>query len=148
MIHSKPLSGDDSSGFEFVQETLKGDPTCAINFDRLQFHPEKGYLIFEFLLCEEAQTVTPYTSHPNRYWYKNKQKFIALFKAAKALNATLYLVNYAKKGTKHESEILVIEVVSLTAEGIQEEKMYKTDREKFSEWFRKLNQECCKTGKE
>ncbi len=145
MIHSKPLSGDDSSGFEFVQETLKGDPTCAINFDRLQFHPEHGYIIFEFLLCEETQTVTPYTSHPNRYWHKNKQKFIALFKAAQALNAKLFLVNYARKGTQNEKEVLVIEVLSLNKAGISEEKTFKTDRDKFSEWFRKLNRECCVT---
>ncbi|MBX7241064.1 MAG: hypothetical protein K1X92_04885 [Bacteroidia bacterium] len=143
MLHSKPLSGDDSSGFEFVQETLKGDPTCAINFDRLQFHPVQGYIIFEFLLCEESQSVTPYTSHPNRYWHKNSQKFIALFKAAQALNAKLYLVNYARKGTRHENEVLIIEVFAVTKEGITTEKTYKTDRLKFSEWFRKLNKECC-----
>ena len=66
MAKSKQLFNDDSSGFEFVKEILEGDPTCAINFDRLQKHPQKGYIIFEYLLCEEEQKVNPHTSHPNR----------------------------------------------------------------------------------
>ena len=76
MSTSKPLGHDDESGFSFVREILQGDPTYAINFDRLQQHPKLGYLIFEFLLCEEVQVVTPNTSHPNKYWYKNSRKFI------------------------------------------------------------------------
>lgn len=95
---SKSLGKDDSSGFEFAKEMLKGDPTYAINFDRIQKHPRRGYIIFEYLKCEEEQYVTPHTSHPNRYFYKNKFKFISLFKISKDLNAILYLVNYAEKG--------------------------------------------------
>lgn len=105
--HSKPLGIDDESGFHFVKELLHGDPTCAINFDRLQKHPTKGYIIFEFLLCAETQRVTPHTSHPNRYWGKNARKFISLFEAAQALNATLFLVNYAKVGTPHAEKVKV-----------------------------------------
>ena len=101
MTGSKPLTHEDESGFSFVKEILDGDATYAINFDRLQKHPQIGYIIFEFLLCDEAQTVDPLTSHPNRYWHKNSQKFIALFEAKETLKATLYLVNYAKVGTKH-----------------------------------------------
>ena len=76
---SKSLGHDDSSGFEFVQEILQGDPTYAINFDRVQKHPQQGYIIFEYLRCHESQAVNPYTSHPNRYFNKNKFKFISLF---------------------------------------------------------------------
>ncbi|MFC5920253.1 hypothetical protein ACFPVS_05765, partial [Neisseria weixii] len=47
-------SQDDSSGFEFAQDMLQGDVTYAINFDRIQFHPEKGYLIFKYLRCHES----------------------------------------------------------------------------------------------
>lgn len=144
MISSKPLGIDDESGFAFVKEMLRGDVTCAINFDRLQKHPEKGYIIFEFLLCKETQKVNPWTSHPNRYWHKNARKFIALFNAANALNATLYLVNYAKKGTTHGDKVLVIKVMDIDEQkGITKEKVWQTSREKFSAWFRKLNRECC-----
>lgn len=97
---SKPLGKSDDSGFEFAKEMLQNDPTAAINFDRIQKHPTIGYIIFEYLLCEEDQKVNPYTSHPNRYWHKNSKKFISLWELTKALDATLYLVNYAKKGTK------------------------------------------------
>ena len=73
---SKRLGHEDQSGFEFVKELLGEDFTAAINFDRLQKHPKNGYIMMEYLLCEEEQTVTPYTSHPNRYWNKNATKSI------------------------------------------------------------------------
>ena len=144
MALSKQLSNDDSSGFEFVKEILEGDPTCAINFDRLQKHSTKGYIIFEYLLCEEHQFVTPHTSHPNRYWHKNSQKFISLFQVAKDLPATLFLVNYAKKGTKHEDLVKVIKVLEIeNSKGITKEVNWDMTREKFKMWFRQLNKECC-----
>ena len=139
---SKSLGHGDESGFEFAKEMLSGDETAAINFDRLQKHPTKGYIIFELLLCEELQKVTPYTSHPGRYWHKNSRKFIALWNVAKDLKATLYLVNYAKRGTKSEDEILLIEILGLDESGIKKEKLTKMTRQKFSDFFRNLNREC------
>ena len=139
---SKPLGHADTSGFEFVKELLDGDPTAGINFDRLQRHPQKGYIIFEWLLCEESQTVTPFSSHPKRYWNKNKTKFISLWRVARDLNATLYLVNYAKAGTKAADEVLLIKVLDLNDSGIQKEEIRKFTRADFQTWFRKLNQEC------
>jgi hypothetical protein len=144
MTKSKSLGHDDQSGFEFVQEILEGDVTCAINFDRLQFHPTKGYIIFEYLLCEEAQVVDPHSSHPNRYWHKNARKFISLFKVSKDLPGKLILVNYAKKGTKHEDKIKVIEVLEIdNFKGITKEKVTNMTRDSFKAFFRKLNKECC-----
>lgn len=146
MLHppasSKPLSHDDSSGFYFAQEMLAGDRTAGINFDRLQYHPQKGFIIFEYLLCEAQQTVTPHTSHPSKYWHKNSRKFISLWMVAQKLDATLYLVNYAKQGTTHADKILVIRVDTLDEKGIQEETLWKTSRANFQQWFRKLNAEC------
>ncbi|MBR1530187.1 MAG: hypothetical protein IJ642_12950 [Oscillospiraceae bacterium] len=143
-MNSKALGHDDSSGFNFVKEMLNGDPTAGINFDRLQRHPQKGYIIFEWLLCEETQWVTPYTSHPRKYWNQNKRKFISLWNVAQALHATLYLVNYAKQGTAHQDEILVIEVLDLNKDGIVKENVTKYTRSSFQNWFRQLNRECLK----
>ena len=142
---SKQLMHNDDSGFDFVKEMLTGDVTAAINFDRLQKHPQYGYIIFEFLLTGEEQTVTPYTSHPKLYWKKNSQKFIRLWDAAKELKATLYLVNYAKKGTKHEDKVLLIKVLELTENGITKENKTQMTRKEFSDFFRKLNKECLTT---
>ena len=142
MAVSKALGNSDDSGFEFAKEMLDGDVTAAINFDRLQKHPKDGYIIFEYLLCEEAQTVTPYTSHPKRYWGKNKRKFLSLWRVAIELNATLYLVNYAKRGTKSENEILLIKVKEMDENGIKNEDVSKMTREEFKSFFRKLNKEC------
>jgi len=142
MSLSKSLGHGDENSFYFAQEMLAGDVTAGINFDRLQKHPVRGYIIFEFLLCEEAQSVTPYTSHPRNYWNKNSRKFIALWKAAKDIKAILYLVNYAKKGTKHEDKVLLIEVLELDESGIKNEKITQMTRKEFSDYFRSLNKEC------
>ena len=145
---SKQLSHGDESGSAFAQEMLGGMPTAAVNFDRLQLHPQYGYIIFEYLLCEETQPyVTPWTSHPRRYWNKNKKKFIALFNAAKAVHAVLYLVNYAKKGTLHEDKIFVIQVLDMNENGITEEKTWKTNRTEFQKWFQELNKACLDSAK-
>ena len=139
---SKPLGHDDQSGFEFVKELLGEDSTAAINFDRLQKHPKHGYVMIEYLLCEETQVVTPYTSHPNRYWNKNATKFLSLWRAKLDFSATLYLVNYAKKGTKAEDEVLLIEVLDMDETGITKERSEKFTRTEFAKWFRRLNDEC------
>jgi hypothetical protein len=140
---SKPLGHDDESGFQFVREILAGDSTYAINFDRLQKHPEHGYIIFEFLLTDEAQVVTPNTSHPNKYWHKNSMKFISLWQAAHDLKATLYLVNYAKENTRHANKITAIKVLDLDPlKGITKEQKKDFTREQFASWFRQLNKEC------
>lgn len=140
---SKPLEKADESGFYFAQEMLSGDPTAGINFDRLQYHPKLGYIIFEYLLCEEIQPhVTPHTSHPKFYWHKNKKKFLNLWKVAKHLNAKLCLVNYAKKGTIHEDKIKIIYVKDMDEEGIKSEKCTNMNRKEFQSKFRQLNKEC------
>lgn len=142
---SKPLGNGDESGYEFAVEMLDGDPTSAINFDRLQKDMTTGqYIIFEYLLCEEWQesrNITPYTSHPNRYMHKNRTKFIKLWEAARKLDAVLYLVNYAKKGTHHEDEILLMKVLNVTETRVETEDVRHT-RESFSRWFRELNMKC------
>lgn len=142
-MNSKSLSHDDSSGFDFAQEMLQGDPTAAINFDRIQKHPKMGWIIFEYLLCDESQSISPYQSHPNRYWKKNSRKFISLWNVAQDLDATLILVNYAKKGTKNEDKIKVIIVEEIDeTKGITKEKTDDMTRNRFSKWFRQLNKEC------
>lgn len=143
---SKPLGHPDESGFQFIQEMLAGEPTYSINFDRLQFDAIDGrYVIFELLLCDEKQAergVTPFTSHPNRYWFKNKAKFLSLWKAARALNARMYLVNYARLGTKSADEVLLIEALDMDESGITKENQIKFDRASFGEWFREQNKRC------
>ena len=140
---SKPLGIDDISGFEFVKEILHGDPTYAINFDRIQWDNKYNqYVIVEFLLCDEAQSVSPFTSHPNRYFLKNKHKFISLWEISQQLNARLYLVNYAKNGTKYEDEVLFMFVKNVdenNASNFVETEDYRMSRELFSKKFRAMN---------
>lgn len=142
MAVSKTLGHDDTSGFEFVKRTLGDNVTAAVNFDRLQKDPENGYIIFEFLKCEENQTVTPYSSHPNRYWNKNSSKFLSLWRAKQDFNAILYLVNYAEANTKYEDQVLLIEVMDMDENGITEETITRHTMKSFSEWYVAVNNRC------
>ncbi|MEN8614226.1 hypothetical protein ABFB09_02930 [Dehalogenimonas sp. THU2] len=142
---SKPLGSEDSSAVEFVKEMLAGDPTYAINFDRIQWdHENKRYVIVEFLLCEEKQStrgITPLSSHPNRYFMKNSMKFISLWKLSQVIGAKLFLVNYSKAGTSYEDQVLLMEVqnVDATASAPVQTINSPMTRQEFSSWFRTLN---------
>lgn len=139
---SKPLGFDDTSAFEFVKEILAGDPTFAINFDRIQWDSSLNcYVIVEFLLCDAAQSVNPHTSHPNRYFNKNAQKFISLWELTLHIGAKLYLVNYAKKGTPHEDKVLLMDVIKVDAKATPPVQTTDTTmtRTAFAQWFRDLN---------
>ena len=142
---SKPLQTNDNSAIELVKECLKGDVTFGINFDRIQTNLETGkYMILEYLLCDERQfknNVTPFTSHPNRYFHLNKQKFIKLWEVTKNLNADLILINYSKKNTQYENEILLMKVIDIQdkIENPVSTKNTKMSREEFSLWLRKVN---------
>lgn len=142
---SKPLEHSDQSGFDFTKELLNGDPTYAINFDRIQWdNTINRFVIVEHLLCDERQFergITPYTSHPNKYFRFNKNKFISLWAMAQEIGAVLYCVNYSKKGTTYENEVLLMEV-----ENVDELNMLpvttintKFTRDGFGVWFRDLN---------
>ena len=142
---SKPITQADNSGEEFTIEMLAGDKTYGINFDRVQWDVSlDGYVIVELLLCDEKQFprgITPYSSHPNRYFNQNSRKFISLWELASKLRAKLYLVNYSKKGTQYENEVLLMEVKSINSK--ENPPVNTTDkrmtRSEFSQWFRELN---------
>jgi len=143
MGDSKSLGKDDISGFDFTKEMLCGDNTYGINFDRVQWDSKHNkFIIVELLLCEEEQSVNPYTSHPNRYFYKNAQKFISLWELSEKMDALLYLVNYSKKGTKHSDKILFMYVLSVDKNDTitpVKTKDKKMTRQEFSDRFRLMN---------
>ena len=88
--NSKPIGKGDDDAKALIIETLEGEWTGGFDLDSIYLINQK-YYILEFLKCE---TVRPNNSHPNRYWFKNKQKFISLWEITKKLDGILYLVNY------------------------------------------------------
>jgi len=151
-IFSKKLTSNDQSGFDFVQEMLNGDATFGINFDRVQWdNKHKKYVVIELLLCDEKQNVDPYTSHPNRYFFSKKEKsiigngrkFIKLWELSLKLEANLFLVNYAKKGTLHEDKVLLMWVINVDKNNKTtpvRTKDIKFTRDEFSTKFREMNE--------
>jgi len=111
---------EDNSGFELSRVCLNGDVTYGFNLDKLFFNKNtKQIYLFELLLCDETQIVTPHTSHPNRYFQKNKSKFTSLFKLSKEMGTNLYLINYAKEGTKHEDKVKFMKVLDIDEKNLK-----------------------------
>jgi hypothetical protein len=65
-----------------------------------------------------------------------------LWRAALDLHGSLYLVNYAKKGTKCDNQILLIKVKGMNENGIFDQETKEFTRDSFMEWFRQLNKAC------
>lgn len=139
----KPLLKAESNDLRFVQEMLQGDSISSIGVATILFNQtDNKYIMFEYLLCQESQVVTPYSSHPNRYWNLNAKKFKSLFAISQKLEAVLYLVNYALSGSTHEDLIKVIEVKEISKYGITKQEVMLFSREEFSNWYRQLNAVC------
>ena len=144
MANGGILGHSDDSGFQFQQEMLKGYPSAAINFDCILYHPIEGATIIELLqVSEEAQMngITPYTSHPNRYWKKNKLKFISLWNYTQDVNGVLLCVNYAPTGTKYEDMVCVLRVLDADDNGLKTRKT-EWNRKRFSDWYIQYNKMC------
>ena len=143
---SKKLSKTDDSAGKFVIEMLAGDQTFGINFDRIQWDNKiEKYVILEYLYCHPLQferNITPFTSHPNRYFSKNSQKFISLWRLTKKIDAQLILINYTSKNEKFEDEVLVMKVELIDPANSTDPvktRNEKMTRDEFSIWLRELN---------
>ena len=148
---SKPLGHSDESGFKFSKEIMCGEPIFGINIDSILYRTDKNrYCVFELLRCSETQHVTPFTSDPNKYFFSNKErgiigngrKFEALWKITKALNAELYLINYADLETKHGDKVRIMQVSSVNRKRRNRPITFiskNVTRATYSRWFRNLN---------
>ena len=96
----------DKNAFELKNDMLRGVKGNFMDIDLIQFNTALDqYVIIELLGCEKKQfqnVVTPYTSHPNRYFSKDSKKFIQLWKLTRKLDALLFLVNFINKKTNHD----------------------------------------------
>jgi hypothetical protein len=137
---SKPLGHADFSGFAMQQRALKGDNVYAINVDQIIWNKSVGeFYVFEYQKCEKTQTVTPWTSHPNRYWAKCHRKYESLWRITQKLEGVLFVINYAEEGSPHDDKFRVIEVADISAAGIRDRSVTNMTADIFSRWFRDMN---------
>lgn len=129
---SKPLGGVDEEAKRLIQEALDGADTGGFDVDSIFFIEGRGWIVFEFLKCD---TVRPFDSHPNRYWYKNSQKFLSLWRLTSDLEGELVLVNYEDS----REQFKIIEVEDLDEKGIQVETISETDFDGFQEYYMEIN---------
>jgi len=131
--HSKKISKPDESAKELIIEIMGEELTGGFDIDSIYHMPDGKWIIIEFLKCD---TVRPFDSHPNRYWYKNSQKFISLFNLKESLNAKLFLVNYEDS----RKQFLLIEVKAIDKDkGIIKEDKTKMSFTEFKDFFIDLN---------
>lgn len=135
--NSKPLSKGDDSAKELIIDCLKGTFTGGFDLDSVYCIDGK-YIVFEYLKCD---TVRPFKSHPNRYWKKNKRKFISLWNISQKLDATLILVNYEDS----REQFKVIKVLELDETGIKKEDYREWDYNQFRNWLVRLNSKALKS---
>jgi len=129
---SKPINKTDESAKRLIIDTLEGNKTGGFDIDSI-YEINGKYYVLEFLKCD---TVRPNDSHPNRYWFKNKQKFISLWNITQKLEGELFLINYEDS----REQFKIIKVLDLDEEkGILKEEIQKKDFNEFKKWFQNLN---------
>ncbi len=134
MENSKPISSTDDSAKRLMMDALNGENTGGFDLDSVYFINGQ-YIVIEFLKCDSPYpSVTPYTSHPNRYWF-NKQKFISLWNATQKLDGRLFLLNYEEPYNRFRC----MEVTSLDPQKGIVNTDAKWNYEQFKKWFVALN---------
>lgn len=138
-IYSKVISKVDDEAKQLIIDFLDNKPTCGFDLDSVYYIKNRGYVVIEFLKCD---TVDPYKSHPNRYWF-NKQKFISLWNITKKLEGQLYLLNYSKH-EQWKNNFRIMEVLSLDeSKGIETLDIVLGNFESAKKWFSNLNKNAC-----
>lgn len=136
MPDSKPILKTDDSAKQLIIETLEGSETGGFDLDSV-YCIRGHYCVLEFLKCD---SVRPNNSHPNYYWFRNKQKFISLWDISQKLEAALFLVNYEDS----REQFKVIRVLNLDDAGIREEEIFCWNFDQFKVWFKSLNKAAAK----
>jgi hypothetical protein len=129
---SKIIKKTDEAGKELIIELLGDQVTGGFDIDSV-YKINGKWIILELLKCD---TVRPHDSHPNRYWFKNKRKFISLWEIAQDLKGSLFLLNYED----NREQFLLIKVLDINKEnGISKEEKIRLTLEEVKSWFKKLN---------
>lgn len=134
---SKAIGKADDDAKILIIEALEGKHTGGFDLDSI-YKIGDTYYVLEFLKCD---TVRPNKSHPNRYWFKNSQKFISLWDISKKLEGYLFLVNYEES----REQFKVIKVLELDKTGILKEEAREWDFTEFKKWFQSLNSRAIKS---
>ena len=131
--NSKKISKIDEDAKKLIIEVMGLELTGGFDVDSIYRMPDNSWLIIEFLKCD---TVRPFDSHPNRYWFKNSQKFISLWQLKNDLNGQLVLINYEDS----REQFLIIEVKEIDSiRGIISEVKTKMNFTEFKRYFINLN---------
>ncbi len=146
---SKTLKKVDDSAAELLIDLLDGSPGRNFDIESIFVHKKNEkweFVIFEFLKCESQQAnVDVSTSHPNRYWNKNKRKFLSLWTLIQVIrrakfSAKLILINYDDSRKK----IKIMNVLSIDdsrQNNWVETKDENITFDEFKDRFKKFNNE-------
>jgi len=131
--NSKKISKIDEDAKKLIIEVMGLEHTGGFDVDSIYRMPDTSWVIIEFLKCD---TVRPFDSHPNRYWFKNSQKFISLWDLRNDLKGELVLINY--EGSREQFLIIKVNKIDNKVGIIDEEKV-KMNFSEFKQYFIALN---------
>ena len=139
---SKPLRKPETSVQRLIKAIMGEQPTYAIDVEMIM-KTGTGWVMIEFLKCD-SRWVTPATSHPRRYWWKNWRKFLRLWEIAVELDAQLILVNYEERtqGIYGRYRIMDVDTRVRPTETLPvRTRDIEADctREEFAQWLSELN---------
>lgn len=129
---SKTIKKPDDDGKKLIIDLLDDRVTGGFDVDSI-YKIDGKWIVLELLKCD---TVRPFESHPNRYWFKNKRKFLSLWELTHDLKGTLYLLNYEDS----REQLLLIKVLEIDkTRGITKEEKRKLTFAEAKTWFQELN---------
>lgn len=74
-------------------------------------------------------------THPNRYWWQNKMKFLTLWEACKIIRSDLYLLSYSEDINE---DLHLMKVLDLNENGIKHDIGFKIKYNVFIEWLKEM----------
>lgn len=131
----------DNNGRKLIIPALEGLNTHFFDFDLLH---SKNKFILEFLKNDthnkkvagiQKWDLSNGETHPNRYWYKNKRKFITLWEASKILDSELYLLSYSDN---NDEPLHLMKVNNISNDGIDSDIGYKLSYDEFITWLNQM----------
>jgi len=122
--YSKPLIKTEDDGKKLIKNLLDNIPSYFMDIDQItysKFFNNDSYqrIILELLKCE---SVVPERSHPSRYWFKNKTKFLILWRITKDVKGRLILLNYNKAINKPNFKGILFEILDMDENGIKKQR--------------------------
>lgn len=135
-MNSKPLRSVDPDGKELLIALRNGAPIFGINVNSFYWTPA-GWVLMEFQKCVRY---TPLRYDLNSCWYKVWRKYALLWKLARELRGSLYIVYYELQPTGGYGDFKVHRVTAVDVrDGMVLEDLHLRSFAQVRGWYNALS---------